>query len=479
MENKVTGPVVFDHRDEPSAAPGGPRGMSGFSPIAERRSPWQDQRITETSLPSFTDPADHPSTPKPSGRRRVERPLLRSDEGSILGGVCDGVARRLGLRTRSVRVIWSLLVLAYGVGAVAYMAVWMMVPRRGEATSIASRTVRDRRELQITLAIATLVLAILIGLEAVGLPVIGRIGWPIALTTLGGLIVWRKCSNEERLHLQELLNAAPVGGITSSKSWKVVALRATVGITLATVGVGLLSRNGSRSSAAAGALVGAVVLAAGFLTLFAPWWLRTLQELTSERRERVRAQERADMAAHLHDSVLQTLSLIQRAAHDPVEVARLARIQERDLRSWLFRPAASWTRAESPSTLVGAAADIERDVEDNYGVAVELVVVGDCPLDEPVSALLAAGREATINAAKWSRAESISVFIEVESDVVSMFVRDLGIGFELQTVPPDRHGIARSIVERMQRVGGNAAVRSTIGAGTEVEVTLPRQHRQP
>jgi signal transduction histidine kinase len=377
-----------------------------------------------------------------------------------------------------VRVIWSLLALVFGAGAVAYMALWIMVARRGEATSIASRTVRDRRELQIILAISTLVLAILIALEAVGLPDIGRIGWPIALITLGGLIVWRKSSSEERLRLQELLNAAPGAGITSSKSWKVITLRAAVGITLAAIGAGLLSKNGNRSGAAAGALAGAIVLGAGFFTLFAPWWLRTLRELTSERRERVRAQERADMAAHLHDSVLQTLSLIQRSAHDPVEVARLARIQERDLRSWLFRPAAFWTRAESPSTLQ-AAADIERDVEDNYGVAVELVVVGDCPLDEPVSALLAAGREATINAAKWSRAASISVFIEVETEVVSMFVRDLGIGFELENVPPDRHGIARSIIERMQRVGGNGAVRSTIGAGTEVELTLPRQHRQP
>jgi signal transduction histidine kinase len=474
----VTRAAAFDHRDEPSAATGEARGTSGFSPIAEGRSPWQYQLITETSLPPFADPTGRPSAPPPSGRRQVERPLLRSDEGSILGGVCDGVARRLGLRTKSVRVIWSLLALVFGLGAVAYMALWITVARRGETTSIASRTIRDRRELQIVLAISTLVLAILIALEAVGLPDIGRIGWPIALISLGGLIVWRKSSSEERLHLQELLNAAPVGGITSSKSWKVITLRAAVGITLAAIGVGLLSKNGSRSGAAAGALAGAIVLGAGFFTLFAPWWLRTLRELTSERRERVRAQERADMAAHLHDSVLQTLSLIQRSAHDPVEVARLARIQERDLRSWLFRPAAFWTRAESPSTLEAAAADIERDVEDNYGVAVELVVVGDCPLDEPVAALLAAGREATINAAKWSRAASISVFIEVEPEVVSMFVRDLGIGFELENVPPDRHGIARSITERMQRVGGNGAIRSTIGAGTEVALTLPRQHRQ-
>jgi signal transduction histidine kinase len=408
----------------------------------------------------------------------VERPLIRSDDGCILGGVCDGVARRLGLSTKWVRVAWTLTALVFGVGAIAYMVVWVTIARRGETSSIASRMVHDRRELQIILAISTLVLAILIALQAIGLPDIGGVGWPVAVTALGGLVVWRKCSSAERLRLQELINAAPVSGITSSKSWKVVAIRATVGITLAVIGVGLLSKNGSRSGAAAGALIGAIVLGAGFFTLFAPWWLRTLRELTSERRERVRAQERADMAAHLHDSVLQTLSLIQRSAHDPVEVARLARIQERDLRSWLFRPAAFWTRGELPSTLAEAAADIERDVEDNYGVAVELVIVGDCPLDEAISALLAAGREATINAAKWSRAASISVFIEVEADVVSMFVRDLGIGFELQTVPPDRHGITRSIIERMQRVGGHGTVRSAVGEGTEVALTLPRPHRQ-
>jgi signal transduction histidine kinase len=396
----------------------------------------------------------------------------------VLGGVCDGTARRLGVSTKSVRIAWSLSVLLFGAGAIAYMALWITVARRGEATSIGSRTVSDRRELQIVLAISTLVLAILIALQAIGLRQLSSIGGPIALTALGGLIVWRKCSSEERLRLQELLNAAPVSGITSSRSWKVIALRATVGITLAVIGVVLLSKNGSRSGAAAGALLGAIVLGSGFFTLFAPWWLRTLRELTSERRERVRAQERADMAAHLHDSVLQTLSLIQRNAGDPIEVARLARIQERDLRSWLFRPAAFWTRGELPSTVAEGTADIERDVEDNYGVAVELVVVGDCPLDEPISALLAAGREATINAAKWSKAAIISVFIEVEPDLVSMFVRDLGIGFELDGVPADRHGIARSINERMQRIGGHATVRSTVGEGTEVALTLPRHHRQ-
>ena len=152
---------------------------SGFSPIAERRSPWQDQLITETSDPSLADSAPHSTTPS-SSRRRIERPLLRSDEGCILGGVCDGVARRLGLPTKSIRVVWALTALIFGVGAIAYVTLWITVPRRGETSSIGSRTVRDRRELQIILAIATLGLAILIALQAIGLPDIGGIGWPVA-----------------------------------------------------------------------------------------------------------------------------------------------------------------------------------------------------------------------------------------------------------------------------------------------------------
>jgi signal transduction histidine kinase len=199
-----------------------------------------------------------------------------------------------------------------------------------------------------------------------------------------------------------------------------------------------------------------------------------LRDLSTERRERVRAQERADMAAHVHDSVLQTLSLIQKAAGDPHEVVRLARSEERELRHWLFDPERLGRRGERCETITDAVAAVEREVEDTYGVGVELIVVGDCPMDDGVAALVGACREATINAAKWSGCPQVAVFVEVEPTTVSAYVRDLGVGFDPALVPDDRQGIAHSMVERMERAGGSVAVHSVPGAGTEVELVLPR-----
>jgi signal transduction histidine kinase len=240
------------------------------------------------------------------------------------------------------------------------------------------------------------------------------------------------------------------------------------------VGIVELSRTGSFSGAALGVLVGTVLFVGGFLVIFAPWWIRTLRELSTERRERVRAQERADMAAHVHDSVLQTLSLIQKAAGDPREVVRLARSEERELRHWLFDPERLGRHGQRPESLAEAAAVIEREVEDSYGVGVEFIIVGDCPMDDGVAALVGACHAATVNAAKWSGCEQVAVFIEVEPGTVSAYVRDVGIGFEPALVPDDRQGIACSMVERMERVGGSVTVQSAPGAGTEVELKLPR-----
>jgi signal transduction histidine kinase len=253
-----------------------------------------------------------------------------------------------------------------------------------------------------------------------------------------------------------------------------MAVRTGAGIVLILVGVGELSRTGSFSGAALGVLVGTLLFVGGFLVLFAPWWLRTLRDLSTERRERVRAQERADMAAHVHDSVLQTLSLIQKAAGDPREVVRLARREERELRHWLFDPRRLGRHGQRPETVADAVAAIEQEVEDSYGVGVELIVVGDCPMDDRVAALVGACREATVNAAKWSGCAQVAVFVEVERSTVSAYVRDLGVGFEPALVPDDRQGIVCSMVERMERAGGHIAVHSTPGAGTEVELVLPR-----
>jgi signal transduction histidine kinase len=214
---------------------------------------------------------------------------------------------------------------------------------------------------------------------------------------------------------------------------------------------------------------------AALVLLFGPWWLRIARDLVVERQARARAEERADIAAHMHDSVLQTLALIQRRAEDPQAVVQLARAQERDLRSWLFEGRAPGDA--DVSSFAEGVRQIQRDVEALHGVPVEVVTVADCPLDEHLSALLAAAREATVNAAKWSGAAVISVYAEAEPDKVNVAVRDRGKGFDPAAVPGDRKGVAESIRGRMTRHGGEATVQSAPGEGTKVTLTMPRSAR--
>jgi signal transduction histidine kinase len=452
---------------------------SGMSPIATTDRPCKDCTITQNrSAPSD----EHPVVPAgpvaevaaPGPRSR--RPLRRSARERVLGGVCGGIAARLAVGCTVVRVVAVISIALGGIGILAYMAFWVAIPAADEGESIGSRVVADRRELQIVLAFSTALLAVLLVTRAFGVDDLGVPTWSLAVGVVGALVVWRGASPAETIRLRDALNAGPALATSSSKGWRRVTIRAVVGAVLILVGIGELSRMGNLSGAAFGVLLGTVLLAAGFLVLFAPWWARTLRDLSTERRERVRAEERADMAAHVHDSVLQTLALVQKAAGDPREVTRLARIQERELRRWLFDPAQVGQHPDLPETLSAAAAAIEREVEDSYGVGVELIVVGDCPVDDDVTALLAACREATVNAAKWSGCDEVTVFAEVESDAISVYVRDLGIGFDPELVPADRQGITGSIVERMARHRGQVTVASAPGTGTEVELILPRSH---
>jgi signal transduction histidine kinase len=231
---------------------------------------------------------------------------------------------------------------------------------------------------------------------------------------------------------------------------------------------GFLLSRGSLSQTRNAVLAGAAVVA-GTAGVAGPWLIRMANDLAGERRERIRTQERAEIAARVHDSVLHTLALIQRNIDDPREVARLARAQERDLRSWLYRPG-----TPAPTDRLGAAIEqAAAEVEDSYGVSVDVVVVGDAVLDEALHGLVQAAREAMVNAAKSSGTQAMSVYVEVEGDVVSAFVRDRGRGFDLDAVDHDRYGIRQSIVGRMQRHGGSAQIRTAPGEGTEVALSMP------
>jgi signal transduction histidine kinase len=225
-------------------------------------------------------------------------------------------------------------------------------------------------------------------------------------------------------------------------------------------------------------LGGVVLVIAGLVLCLGPWWLRIARDLVLERQAKERAEERAEIASRIHDSVLQTLALIQRRADDPQKVVQLARMQERELRSWLFE-GRSPNEADAGATFASGVRQIQQDVEARYGVPVEAVTVGDCELDENLNALLAAAREATVNAAKWSGASVISLFAEVEPAEVSLVVRDRGHGFDPEAVPQDRKGLAESIHGRMARHSGTVNVSTAPGEGTKVSLKMSRGVAQP
>lgn len=402
------------------------------------------------------------------------RPYRRGTENALLGGVCGGLAIRLGVRERTIRVIVVLLALWYGVGLVLYALAWLCVPRSGEEGPIAQRLVRRERGLARVVVALVVMAIVVVFLQPFSTPVIGWYTWPVLLSLAAFVGVWHGASSDERRHLSELARSAPIVTAPSSKHrTRSLVIRGVVGVALVLVGLRLTTRLHGFVGSETPAVFGTLILLAGVVVLLAPWWLTTLSELSEERRTRVRVEERAKVAAHLHDSVLQTLTLIERSAGDEATVVRLARNQERELRQWLFDLAGT-APGDAPANYTTLLHGIEREIENDYGVTIELVSVGDCVADDAIDDLIAAGREAVINAARWSGAARISVYGEVEPEAVTLFVRDRGRGFDPASVPADRKGIALSIRERLEGRGGTALVRSTPGEGTEVELRLPR-----
>jgi signal transduction histidine kinase len=410
------------------------------------------------------------------GWRRRHRgdgePLRRREDDRLAGGVAAGLAAWRGFSPTTVRIVLAVAALiSQGWAVPFYFFGWLVIPAQGEDTTIISRARHDSRGIALAVGLASVLAVFLWLVSAFNDGIIGVYGWPQVFSVAFLTLIWRNAPDHERASLRQLVQPLESLGPGGSAARRGTKLRFAAAAVLLVSGLGwLLSLHDGTKVLAP--LTGFLLVVAAVVLLLGPWWLRIARDLVLERQARARAEERTDIAARVHDSVLQTLALIQRRADDPQAVVQLARAQERELRSWLFEGRAPGDT--DVSTFAEGVRQIQQDVEARHGVPVEVVTVGDCPLDRGLSALLAAAKEATVNAAKWSGAAVISVFAEVEPDKVSVTVRDRGKGFDPAAVPGDRKGVAESIRGRMSRHGGEAAIQSAPGEGAKVTLTMPR-----
>jgi signal transduction histidine kinase/phage shock protein PspC (stress-responsive transcriptional regulator) len=399
-------------------------------------------------------PIGQPGTPAPA-------PLTRRPDRGVLGGVCAGLAEHFRVPVAIVRALMLAMVAVGGVGIAVYALAWTLVPVAPGSERRGGRWEALRQALVIGFG------------TVVALGVLHRLAsrmsygdalWPLVLGICGLALVWRPIAAAE----------GPSGGGRASLgrqlsgALRVDAPRLVLGVLLVAVALaGLLHLAGvQRNLGEAVGVVAVIATIVGLLTV--PWFVRLGLSLSFERSARIREQERAELAAHLHDSVLQTLALIQKRAGDPKEVAGLARRQERELRSWLLKRPADGDGDSVAAALERAAAE----VEELHRVPIEVVTVGDGPLSGRREAVVQAAREAMTNAAKFACSERVDLYAEVEPGRVEVFVRDRGVGFDPQTIPSDRRGVRDSIVGRMERHHGRATVHSRAGEGTEVELVM-------
>lgn len=398
--------------------------------------------------------------PDRASRAVAAEGLHRDPERRWLGGVCAGVAATLGVEPVIVRLGFVVAALAGGLGIVLYAAGWALLPAR-RSDGAAPPTARG--VLAVAFGVALLALAALLAVRATGVWVGDAVVWPAALVAGGAALLWRRSRTEPVI-------ATPAAPRPRGETRRETISRTGVGVALViAAGLIFLEFTGVLG-AARDALLVALVAAAVLGVIFAPTIVRLVRSRDTERAERIRSQERAEMGAHLHDSVLQTLALLQQRADDPRAVAQLARRQERELRRWLSG------RAQldgTPRTLAAALEATAEDVERDHRVDVELVIVGDTDLTPRVDALLAAAREAIVNAARHGGGGPVDVYAETQDGRTEIDVRDRGPGFDPATIPADRRGVRESIIGRMARHGGTAAIGAAPGGGTEVELVMP------
>ena len=415
--------------------------------------------------------SDTTSTASPEPRRAT-----RSLDDRFVGGVAAGLAEHLGVDVVLVRAAFVLTSLLGGFGAVLYAGLWMTLPadRHLEeqapgidaATRQGKRPGRARRLQDVGPIVAVAALALGVALLAekwVG----SFLFWPLMVGGVGLAVLWWQADEAQRERWADTSGRIGVlGAVVGKGGWSSYA-RLAVGVLLLALALVLFAVQTGQAGVARDVLLAGALGVLGLGLMVGPWLFRLSGDLSEERAARIRSQERADVAAHLHDSVLQTLALIQRHADDGRTVATLARAQERDLRSWLYG-----AEAHPETSLAGALKAAAAEVEDAHGVPVEVVTVGDISVDERLRPLVLAAREAMANAAKHSGADKVDVFAESTPGRTEVFVRDRGRGYDQSGVPEDRLGVRNSILDRMQRHGGQAVIRTAPGDGTEVRLSL-------
>ncbi|MFJ8965000.1 PspC domain-containing protein [Lentzea sp. NPDC102401] len=388
---------------------------------------------------------------------RIE-PMRRRRTGRVVAGVASGLADHLGAPVFWVRAIFAVFAAFSGVGIIAYALLWMFVPQSAVAEP---ETDKDRKEWQQAVGLAALGIGVSVFTGLIGNGWSGWITGPIAVALVGAAVVWREADEAQRRRWRD-------GAFSQGKTGIV---RTVAGGALVVAGVAAFLVVNDTVQNLSTVILSVLATLIGVAVLTVPLWMRLVRDLDSERRARIRTEERAEIAAHLHDSVLQTLALIQKQSESPREVKRLARSQERELRGWLYGREVG----EQPHSISVAIAQVCAEVEDGFAIAVSQVVVGDAELEDGMFALVQAAKEAMVNAAKHAGVAEVSVYAEVEPEKVTVFVRDRGKGFDPDAVPDDRHGLAGSIRGRMTRHGGEVRLRTAPGEGTEVQLEMPRK----
>jgi signal transduction histidine kinase/phage shock protein PspC (stress-responsive transcriptional regulator) len=395
------------------------------------------------------------ASPNAAASDTVPKPYWRwpelAEDDRVVAGVSAGLGRELGVDANWVRLAFVILFAVGGWGALLYGAAWAAMNLIQVDRPPGPPVPKGRSTIQRYVGFA-LVVGGLTSLSAYvgGFP--ASVVFPLGLLGIGVLLAWSH------------LTTPSAGGWGSTRRAALIA----VGLITTAISLVVLGTEITDVTDAAGGVLLALGAMAALVALSAPWWWRLVRERDAERQARVRSDERAEVAAHLHDSVLQTLSLIQRHSDDPQTMLNLARRQERELRNWLDPNRVS----RQGGSVRGRLDEIATSVEELHGVQVEVVVVGDCMVDARVEALLGATREAVVNGAKHSGAERIDLYTEIVDGGTEVFVRDTGKGFDPDAIHGDRQGIRHSIIGRMERVGGSATITSSPGEGTEVELVL-------